>query len=44
MDLSSNSNLKLSNVVEIKEITFYLELGIFYFIAILYILAFTIEE
>jgi hypothetical protein len=36
--------LKIKDVVEIKSVSFYVELGMFYFIAILYILAFTLEE
>lgn len=42
IDLSSNSHLKIKDVVEIKRTNFYVELGMFYFIAILYILAFTL--
>lgn len=42
IDLSSNSHLKIKDVVEIKKTNFYVELGMFYFIAILYILAFTL--
>ena len=43
-DLSSNSQLKIKDVVEIKVMTFYVELGMFYFIAFLYILAFTLDD
>lgn len=43
-DLSSNSQLKIRDVVEIKVMTFYVELGMFYFIAFLYILAFTLDD
>lgn len=44
VDLSSNSQLKIKDVVEIKSLTFYVELTMFYFITILYILAFTLDE
>lgn len=44
IDLSSNSQLKIKDIVEIKSTSFYVELGMFYFIVILYILAFTLEE
>lgn len=43
-DLSTNSQLKIKDVVEIKSLNFYVELIMFYFIAILYILAFTLED
>jgi hypothetical protein len=42
IDLSSNSQLKIKDVVEIKSMTFYVELVMFYFIALMYILAFTL--
>ena len=42
-DADLSTNIPLKDVVEIKQMTFFAELGIFYFIAILYILAFTLE-
>lgn len=43
-DLSGENGFKLADVVAIKSTTFYVELGIFYFIALLYVLAFTLDE
>ena len=43
-DLTGEGGLKLADVVTIKSTTFYVELGIFYFIALLYVLAFTLDE
>ena len=42
-DLNGEGGLKLADVVNIKSTTFYVELGIFYFIAMLYVLAFTLD-
>lgn len=44
LELSSNSQMKITEVVEIKRISFYVELAMFYFIALLYILAFTLDD
>ena len=42
-DLSA-SNMRLEDTVEMKKYTYYVETGIFYFIAFLYILAFTLDS
>lgn len=39
----SATGMKLSDVIELKRNSFYTETGIFYFIAFLYILSFTID-
>ena len=40
----SSTNMKLDDIVELKKYTYYVETGIFYFIAFLYILAFTLDN
>ena len=40
----SSTGMKLDDVVELKKYSFYTETGIFYFIAFLYILSFTIDN
>ena len=42
-DLSA-SNMRLEDTIEMKKYTYYVETGIFYFIAFLYILAFTLDS
>ena len=40
----STTNMKLEEAVTIKQYSYYVETGIFYFITLLYILAFTLDS
>jgi hypothetical protein len=43
-DADLSGNMPLAEAVETKSLTFYVELGIFYFICALYVLAFTLDS